>query len=277
MGIVIQRGGGGGSNIGVNNPGNAVYVSGNEFTDGSVRFVLGDDLTDITRVERRTNGVWNLTEFEISANTLLIGRELTLSAAGSLLQTTAVEFDEEFLMPAIAKSDAGTRQPFTPTLAPTVFDVPVQPDDSAELIQTVHEFEQFQGDDQTLVYGLTFKTGSVGSTVPVVFEIIQPGLSGDVVFFRKILPADFFVANTDAFIDLRPGVESKIDTIVGMRFTSDNAFALKYNAAQTVPASTADFQIVTNVVMPTVSSPLFDNAGEMMIDNDGEIILDGAL
>ena len=53
-----------GVNVGVNNPGTVVYIKGNEATDGSIRlfYTLGDDLT---RIERRTSGVWNITRFNL--------------------------------------------------------------------------------------------------------------------------------------------------------------------------------------------------------------------
>lgn len=45
-------------NVGVNNPGDVLYVKGNANTDGSIRIIysISDDLTII---ERRTSGVWN--------------------------------------------------------------------------------------------------------------------------------------------------------------------------------------------------------------------------
>ena len=271
MGITIQRGSG--PNLAVRNPLETVYLRGDEFTDDSVRLIVGDAEIDVPRMERRANGVWNLTEFELSTTTLLIGRELALSAAGSLLQTEAVEFGERFLMPAIPRSDAGTTHPFTPTLSAKTIGFPEEPDDSAELIQTVHEYDQFTGPDFTLIDRLTFKTGSVGSSAPVVFKISQPGESGQVIYFRRILPANFFVANTDAVIDL-PGVESRNDVAVRVTLESDNPFALKYDAAQTSPARTVDFFVTVNKSMPTVSSPMFDNDGALMSMNDGEMLLE---
>ena len=62
MNMSVQRPSG--VNVGVNNPGTVVYIKGNEATDGSIRllYTLGDDLT---RIERRTSGVWNITRFNI--------------------------------------------------------------------------------------------------------------------------------------------------------------------------------------------------------------------
>lgn len=68
-----------GVNVGVNNPGDIVYVKGNESTDGSIRLIFstGDDLT---RVQKRTSGVWNITRFNV-ANEVIVQQASDLSGA----------------------------------------------------------------------------------------------------------------------------------------------------------------------------------------------------
>lgn len=50
-----------GVNVGVFNPGDTVYVKGNESTDGSIRFqiILIDD-EDVTEIQERIAGVWQI-------------------------------------------------------------------------------------------------------------------------------------------------------------------------------------------------------------------------
>lgn len=59
-----------------------LYVSekGDKFTDGSRRIIVPTEDEDLVRFEQRTDGVWNLSEIEISSNTLNLGHGLDVSA-----------------------------------------------------------------------------------------------------------------------------------------------------------------------------------------------------
>ena len=60
--ITVQRPSG--VNVGVNNPGTTIYVTGNETTDGSLRFSV--DASGNIIAEERTSGVWNPAELTFS-------------------------------------------------------------------------------------------------------------------------------------------------------------------------------------------------------------------
>lgn len=58
-----------------------IYILGDEFTDGSIRLIVGDN--DQVQVEKRINGIWNLGEFEASGD-ILGGDNLVLSREADL-------------------------------------------------------------------------------------------------------------------------------------------------------------------------------------------------
>ena len=87
MSVEIQRPPG--PNVGVHNPGSIVYVKGNETTDGSIR-VIYSDADDLTRVQKRTAGVWNITRLQL-ANEVIVQQASDLS--GTLASDTVYLID----------------------------------------------------------------------------------------------------------------------------------------------------------------------------------------
>ena len=73
-------------NVGVNNPGIAVYIKGNETTDGSIRFLI-DSSDGMAVVRERTNGVWNDTSLRVASASISLGRDLKVSAIGGFIET----------------------------------------------------------------------------------------------------------------------------------------------------------------------------------------------
>lgn len=58
-----------GVNVGVNNPGSIVYISGNEFTDGSLRYeIVQSNGANVTEIQERIDGLWQPTSFKTGAS-----------------------------------------------------------------------------------------------------------------------------------------------------------------------------------------------------------------
>ncbi len=82
MPISIQRPSG--VNVGVNNPGDTVYIKGNEFTDGSLR-QIADASGTFGVTETRISGVWVIADMQTSLATHVIDDtlgELVLDQTG---------------------------------------------------------------------------------------------------------------------------------------------------------------------------------------------------
>ena len=83
--VEIQRPSG--VNVGVFNPGNTVYIKGNENTDGSFRVTLDDD-EELVRIEKRVAGVWVLASLELTTENWLVDDalgEFVLDENGDLI------------------------------------------------------------------------------------------------------------------------------------------------------------------------------------------------
>jgi len=60
-----------------------IYILGDEFTDGSVRLIIGTN--DQTHIEKRINGVWNPAEILLDIMTLSREADLTLDHEGNFV------------------------------------------------------------------------------------------------------------------------------------------------------------------------------------------------
>ena len=58
-----------------------IYLLGDEFTDGSIRLIIGAN--DQTHIEKRINGVWNPAEILLDIMTLSREADLTLGREGN--------------------------------------------------------------------------------------------------------------------------------------------------------------------------------------------------
>ena len=75
-----------------NNPSGTTYVKGDANTDGSIRII---EENGIPVIEKRENGVWNDSDLRISGDSLYIGRDLRISAAGHILMVRSVSDDSK--------------------------------------------------------------------------------------------------------------------------------------------------------------------------------------
>lgn len=271
MTVQIQRPSG--VNVGVNNPGNIVYLIGNENTDGSIRLIPGTD--DIQQIQKRENGVWNPTSLELSADSLNMGLGFKLSVASSHL-IVAPEGSKKGIVTTTRYDDTGSEEPHSVFLSTKDIRVVVQSDESLEQTLTNHIGVAIVAADAfgAAVY---FKTGSIGASAPVLFENTEGIPPNDILFLRKEFPASTFPANTEVKIDIDSGVVFSIGTQVNPKLTSAQPFSILYNAAGIRFWTAVDRQKFTEesiftyptgfarILMAGDGNPVSDNSGEFVI------------
>ncbi len=69
MTLEIQRPSG--VNVGVNNPGDTIYIKGNKSTDGSLRLIADASVT-FGVMEQRVSGIWVIADLQTSLATHVI-------------------------------------------------------------------------------------------------------------------------------------------------------------------------------------------------------------
>lgn len=248
--------------------GQALYISGDEFTDGSDRIII-DLLDDTATVESRANGVWNPGELQLAQGSLLLGREVKLSALGQhILITNPVQPQRIVLDQGF--NDFGTGFPESTILDTLVVRLLVQPDDSTELVLTQH-ISSIVPIALNLSSQAYLKTGTVGATgdVSLIFsEGIPPD---DIIFFKQNYPASEFPANTEVIIDMSPGVNFDSNVQINGFISSDVAFALRYNATSTALWFALDTQTQGVEDLLTETLMLFNDLS-IVFNNDLELM-----
>lgn len=218
-----------GTNVGVFNPGETVYVTGNDFTDGSIRLIV-DDAAENVEFQFRASGVWNVTGIQIAAASIFLGWSLKLSGAGEWLQTSELVSGDTSLIPHVFYTDAGTGTVHSPVLGAKVIKNILQPDDSDEVTGTLLSID-VTGTDDTLLSKAYFRVGSIGSTSPVMITL-RAGSSTGAIFWQENFPTSTFgTANSEVAIELESLVEASVGEDIYVEMASDNTISLKSNAS----------------------------------------------
>lgn len=239
-----------GVNVGVNNPGEIVYIKGNAFTDGSIRLNLKPGDTDIT-LEQRESGVFNPTGLRLSANTLFLDRQLSISSVGLFLQINALGPDRKFLATSIEYDDTGSDVAFTPIIGVLETDVSEQPIFNTEKTsKTFFEFSTIPVSE--LISVLHLKTGTTAATEPVNMLISTGTSPGGTIIFDFDFPASQFPANSDISIvlDSALGFVAGEDIVFG--FISAADFSLLGNPALE-PFLEIDRQLINSIDLSTIN------------------------
>ena len=212
------------------NPRHILYIQGDDFTDGSIRFMF-DATDDVANIELRTNGVWNDTGLRFSSSSVKIGRDLVVSAAAGFIETgnpSGIIGHIRSLIPHIQFEDAGTLQPQTPILdAEKEFDVFTGA--VSEIINTVIGINLGVSPGRVLEESI-HEVGSVGSTatVDVTFHLGTDN-TGFVIDKRR-LSADSMVADTTLVIEYDNDLGFQPGQAIFMQFLSTENISLKTDA-----------------------------------------------
>ena len=211
----------------------ALYVDGDESTDGSKRFTINPE-TDITRIEERIEGIWQPASLETAVESLWIGQRLGVSTIGHHLLTA----DSNTLNHLYAHSQFDGKLSISDAkiinavnyLERNIF----QPDFSNTWIGTVYDFIILSDEDFFVLKGYV-KTYNIAASEPVRFEVWEGTDDTGWRIFNQLYPPSFFPANQETSAIFDGYVEFRKDHFYFIRFSSIATFSLRVNAAGNLP------------------------------------------
>lgn len=212
----------------------ALYLKGNEFTDGSLRLIPSQrgasDQFDVQFRQRR-DGVWNNTGIKVSGATIHLAEELDISGAGEWIRTLETSGDHTALVPNVEFDDlAGTGRARSPVVDTKIIRSVVESDDTSEVVGTSLQ-SSFTATSSALGSKLYFKVGSVGATNPVNLKLIR-GIPPGRVFVDQQLPVSLMATPGAEFtIDLPGMTETNPGDVFFGQMTSSTTISLKSSAA----------------------------------------------
>lgn len=211
------------------NPTGLYYIKGSDKVEGSKRIAI-DDLTGFPEIQLRTDNVWNAGELQIAQGSLILGREVRLSALGHHLLITSPDEGRQQIVLDQTFDELGTGSPETSIIGPLVSRVVRQPDDSTELILTEHT-SSIITTGLVLCTQVYIKIGSVAASADVRVVFSEGVPPDDIVFFKQNFSALKFPANTEVIIETPPGINFDSGVQLNAFLTSPEAFAMRYDAS----------------------------------------------
>jgi len=179
-----------------NNPTSFLYIIGNEFTDGSVRFSI-DDAEQIGQIEKRILGVWQPSSFKTGANSVFVGTLVRLSAAGSNLITT--DADNNINFHVRSSFENGVTIGLSKIINSLAFfeRVIFRSDESGAFTGTVIETVDLNITAHLITGSFYFKTNATAATAPVRIQSWQGSDDTGLLIFDQTYPSSSFPANTE--------------------------------------------------------------------------------
>jgi len=251
-----------------------LYIRGSEFEDLSERIRM-DELTDVPEVQRREDEVWNPGEFQVAQGSLLLGREIRISAAGHHLVVNAPDFEDDHIVVAQDFTDEGTRAPESSKMGALQVRVIRQSDNSEEHTSTAHE-TLLPSPDLVISKILYIQTGTTGASADVSFVMSEGIPPNDIVFFKKNFPSSKFPANSEIVLDISPGVQFTPGIQINAFFNSPNAFTLRHATgggtallwfAIDLQKLVHENMVVETFILAEDLRICFNNAGELVRGN----------
>jgi len=227
----------------IENDKETIYLAGREDLDNSLRFTVDSD-TGYTEIQSRINGVWQPADFETGPRSLWLGKSVGVAAIGNHVATERADGTLHFLGHSMFDGEASVTDAKIMRAFSFQADLEAQPDQSGEWSGTVYEYSN-PVTAHTLLQKLTMKTGAVAASSPVRFQIWLGADDTGLLLFDQSYPTDVFAALSDAALILDGHMEYEEGTTVFSRFSSDNTFSLKTNAAVTFPYYKIDISSLT--------------------------------
>ena len=194
------------------------------------------------RYDIAENEVVSTVAIRAPAGTIYIGKQLGLDDAGGSLIYTNLKDDITRICLTVGFDDTGTvQQPFTTFFNPKMIRLIVQPDDSSEVISTSFT-ETLTGTADEFVSAIYGKIGTVAPIDDVNIKIYFDSIAEDNLIVDQNIASSEFTVDTEFNILLNPIVGQFLGQTTITVFTSDTAFALKTNAAQTSAWTAVDRQ-----------------------------------
>lgn len=259
----------------VNNPGEIVYLKGNEFTDGSIRLIID---VDIPEIQERKLGIWVAGELRLDASTLFLGRDVSIKGIGSHLQINSVEGNTKSLLLETRFNDGGTELPHTHVIGPLQVRVVFSSNIVGEIVTNLFELPvtSFLTAFRFRYY---FKTGSVAATQQVTMTLTKGSTPGGSLVFTKTMPASQWPASTEVVVELDGALSLSEGAPLLLTIQSGANFSLIGDLANGGNFFAMDFQTFSLedvIAIPTGTDRfLVDNSAEFMADNDGDAMMFG--
>lgn len=261
-----------------------LYISGDEDTDGSIRFELRVSNGDtVSCLQKRVLGAWQDSELCLGASTLFLGEGLGIAAAGGHIMGTHYDgarlhpfTDIESISPQVLSPD-GTGPVKVLNLNTKIERIVAQADDSGEFIGTKLSSLIAAGPPfDVMTTKAYWKIGSVAATAPVNLKVyFGTDETGDLVFDYTFPASVFGPANTEISFDLSGFILNEFAVPSFSIYESEEPFSLRTNAAVTAEWVAFDVYPVTYSSMlktkEFVSGNTY-NEGEWFIDTDTEKI-----
>jgi hypothetical protein len=263
------------------NPREFVYIKGSADVDGSIRLL--PDSIDATggEVQLRTSGVWNTTSWQVAAESIDVGLNISLSSGGDWLVQNVVQSAETSIVPHLVYDDTGSEL-YAKFIKPGVVQVRQigQPDDSGEFTGVK---VNFLGNPPVGILNdaIYFKTGATAATAPVRLRVAVNNfaeLGGDLIYDRN-QPVTDFPANTEIKLDFIGLLEGNPIRFHYFTLSSDEDFSLLTAVGNTNPWVATDLQeiLLEDIMTSSVGMDrvLTDNDAHIVSDISGNLILDG--
>ncbi len=251
--------------VGINNPPDreAVYVKGDEFTDGSLR--LRPDIehgqTGI-QFELRAEGVWNVTTIDLlGEDSIALGHSCELGLAGAhvrLLEANGAEsiISTRHYNNAVGSADADESL----KLEPRIDESTIQPDDSGVLSAVDGPISwEFQMGIEKVIYSVWFKPDAVFDTNVEI--LLRKDSSSGGILHRRNYPASDFVPGVAVEFSI-PGMFEieNFETIWFEILPYDNTgtIALKADVTNTTPWLALTYYDSTRVPLMNYESGVDD-------------------
>lgn len=200
-----------------------IYIYGNEFTDGGIRFIRDGD---ITRLEERIDGIWQPSSLKTGAGTVWLGENVGIAGVGHHLAAESVdghlhfhahsEFDGQISQEDTQIVDAYA---FTPRML-------YQPDDSGSFTGKLFEFT-LHFPTHIMSKNIYYKTHTTAATKPVRIQVWKGIDDTGSLVLDQTYPANQFPVNSEVQAPYNGYVEYDANITYFVRFTSDEDFSFK--------------------------------------------------
>lgn len=256
---------------------NVIYI-GNIFEgqtaaeniDGSIRIrvpVPGGP----AQIELRETGIWNVTDFEFSDDTVLLGKDGSIGWSAGFIETksnSSPTGHNTALIPHVEFDDFGTKGTHSPqlnTVHPLVFfDNPTSETTSTVLGQII-----FSASAMMIENG-RWEVGTTGASEMVTLKYFTGSDNTGTLFFEKNFPASQFLANQQVSIEFNDSFGFDEGGTFFQEFTSDVAFSLQINASGDI-VTEFDTHDLFEVGMLTTDL-LLDTSLDLVFNNDLDVL-----
>ena len=273
MVINVQRSGS--TNLARSNPFNTLYIKGSEGVDSSIRLIFTEG-DNFAHIELRTGGVWNDTSFRFDSSSVLLGRDLSLSAVGGFLETVNFSMMAQHLktlVPHIEFTITGTMgAAHMPVLDTRETFIVFAGPKTGEIVGTTIG-QAFTISPTRVLHSAEHLVGSVGATEEIRISYYKGSDNTGIEINRMAIDPSDFVADQPLIItyDSDFGFEN-IQTVF-FEFTSDSDISLSTNAGGDVITSQvghtlAELDIILDeLVLANDLSLTFDNDLNFVVNN----------